>query len=68
MNTYQSYFLKEYIYIERKVLILKFEYFTAAQVRIARPTDKFEEIIDFYQNGLQLKKSANLMVIEDMME
>ena len=37
-------------------MILKFEDFTAAQVRIARPTDKFEEIIDFYQNGLQLKK------------
>ncbi|RLL48319.1 VOC family protein [Oceanobacillus piezotolerans] len=36
--------------------MLKFKDFTAAQVRIARPTDKFEEIIDFYQNGLGLKQ------------
>ncbi|MBR7552572.1 VOC family protein [Allobacillus sp. GCM10007491] len=35
---------------------MEFSDFTAAQVRIARPTDKFEEIIDFYQNGLGLKR------------
>lgn len=34
---------------------MKFNDFTAAQVRIARPTDKFEEVIDFYQNGLGLQ-------------
>jgi uncharacterized glyoxalase superfamily protein PhnB len=38
------------------VFNLEFKDFTAAQVRIARPTDKFEEIINFYQNGLGLKQ------------
>ena len=33
---------------------MKFNDFTAAQVIIARPTDKFEEVIDFYKNGLGL--------------
>ncbi|WP_029191065.1 VOC family protein [Ornithinibacillus scapharcae] len=35
---------------------MKFNDFTAAQVRIARPTDKLEEVIHFYQNGLGLHK------------
>lgn len=35
---------------------MEFNDFTAAQVRIARPTDKFEEVIDFYVNGLGLKE------------
>lgn len=35
---------------------MKFKDFTAAQIRIARPTDKFEEVIDFYVNGLGLKQ------------
>ncbi|KAB2328754.1 VOC family protein [Cytobacillus depressus] len=35
---------------------MEFNDFTAAQVRIARPTDKFEEVIDFYVNGLGLKQ------------
>ncbi|WP_110928960.1 VOC family protein [Bacillus massiliglaciei] len=35
---------------------MKFNGFSAVQVRIARPTDKFEEIIDFYKNGLGLKE------------
>ena len=35
---------------------MKFNDFTAAQIRIARPTDKFEEVIDFYENGLGLKR------------
>lgn len=35
---------------------MKFQDFTAAQVRIARPTDKFAEVIDFYKNGLGLKE------------
>lgn len=35
---------------------MKFKNFTATQVRIARPTDKFEEIIDFYVNGLGLEE------------
>ena len=33
---------------------MKFNDFTAAQVRIARPTDQFEEVIEFYKNGLGL--------------
>ncbi|GAB3808974.1 VOC family protein [Virgibacillus kimchii] len=33
---------------------MKFNDFTAAQIRIARPTDKFEAVIDFYKNGLGL--------------
>lgn len=35
---------------------MEFRDFTAAQVRIARPTDKLEEVIDFYVNGLGLKQ------------
>lgn len=35
---------------------MQFNDFTAAQVRIARPTDKFEAVIDFYVNGLGLKE------------
>lgn len=35
---------------------MKFKDFTAAQIRIARPTDKFEEVIDFYVEGLGLKE------------
>ena len=35
---------------------MEFKDFSAAQVRIARPTDKFEEVIDFYENGLGLKR------------
>ncbi|WP_047980226.1 VOC family protein [Ornithinibacillus contaminans] len=35
---------------------MEFKDFTAVQVRIARPTDKFEEVIDFYQNGLGLQQ------------
>ncbi|MGK9044199.1 VOC family protein [Mammaliicoccus vitulinus] len=34
---------------------MEFNDFNASQIRIARPTDKFEEIIDFYNNGLGLK-------------
>ncbi|GAK08371.1 VOC family protein [Geomicrobium sp. JCM 19038] len=33
---------------------MKFNDFVAAQVRIARPTDQFERVIDFYVNGLGL--------------
>jgi catechol 2,3-dioxygenase-like lactoylglutathione lyase family enzyme len=36
--------------------MMDFNDFTAAQVRIARPTDKFEEVIDFYGRGLGLKQ------------
>lgn len=35
---------------------MEFRDFTAAQVRIARPTDRLEEVIDFYVNGLGLKQ------------
>ncbi|MDQ0351896.1 putative glyoxalase superfamily protein PhnB [Alkalibacillus filiformis] len=33
---------------------MKFNDFNAAQVRIARPTDQFDDVIDFYKNGLGL--------------
>ncbi|RSL31773.1 VOC family protein [Salibacterium salarium] len=35
---------------------MEFNSFTASQVRIARPTDKFEEVIDFYEKGLGLRQ------------
>jgi hypothetical protein len=35
---------------------MEFNDFTAAQVRIARPTDNFEGVIDFYVHGLGLKQ------------
>ncbi|WP_430788056.1 VOC family protein [Virgibacillus flavescens] len=35
---------------------MKFNDFATAQIRIARPTDKFEEVIDFYEYGLGLKR------------
>lgn len=35
---------------------MEFKDFTAAQVRIARPTNKFEEVIDFYVKGLGLEE------------
>ncbi|QTM98217.1 VOC family protein [Sediminibacillus dalangtanensis] len=34
---------------------MEFTDFSASQIRIARPTDKFEEIIRFYEKGLGLK-------------
>ncbi|MFZ4453558.1 VOC family protein [Salibacterium aidingense] len=35
---------------------MNFNSFTAHQIRIARPTDKLEEVIDFYERGLGLSK------------
>ncbi|WP_090240175.1 VOC family protein [Lentibacillus halodurans] len=35
---------------------MKFNDFTAAQIRIARPTDKFDDVIDFYERGLGLQR------------
>ncbi|MFC4559000.1 VOC family protein [Virgibacillus kekensis] len=35
---------------------MQFNSFSAAQVRIARPTDKFEEVIKFYERGLGLER------------
>ncbi|WP_152657983.1 VOC family protein [Oceanobacillus sp. CFH 90083] len=35
---------------------MKFNDFSAMQVRIARPTDKFDEIISFYESGIGLTK------------
>ncbi|CEI83238.1 VOC family protein [Oceanobacillus oncorhynchi] len=35
---------------------MKFNNFSAVQVRIARPTDKFDEIISFYETGVGLTK------------
>ncbi|WP_145652222.1 VOC family protein [Bacillus paralicheniformis] len=36
--------------------MMRFSDFSAAQVRIARPTDRFDEIVSFYEKGLGLKK------------
>ncbi|ASK61010.1 hypothetical protein CFK37_01675 [Virgibacillus phasianinus] len=38
---------------------MKFNDFTAAQIRIARPTDKFDEVIDFYEKGLGLERMTD---------
>ncbi|MFD1040536.1 VOC family protein [Virgibacillus byunsanensis] len=35
---------------------MQFNDFSTAQIRIARPTDKFDEVIDFYEKGLGLKR------------
>ncbi|WP_027963737.1 VOC family protein [Halalkalibacillus halophilus] len=35
---------------------MEFKDFAAAQIRVARPTDRFEEVIDFYVHGLGLEK------------
>lgn len=35
---------------------MKFTHFTAVQVRIARPTDNFDEVIRFYEQGLGLQR------------
>ncbi|WP_096273518.1 VOC family protein [Paucisalibacillus globulus] len=35
---------------------MDFNNFSAVQVRIARPTDKYEEVIEFYERGLGLKR------------
>lgn len=37
------------------------------QFRIARPTDKFEEVISFYETGLGLKRIGNFTIMKDMM-
>ncbi|SDK36816.1 VOC family protein [Sediminibacillus albus] len=34
---------------------MKFADFSAAQIRVARPTDKFDEVITFYEKGLGLE-------------
>ncbi|MGR5965763.1 hypothetical protein ACT7DB_22070 [Bacillus cereus] len=36
------------------------------QFRIARPTDKFEEVISFYETGLGLKRIGNFTIMKDM--
>ncbi|WLR48592.1 VOC family protein [Halobacillus litoralis] len=35
---------------------MKFPRFNASQIRIARPTDQFENVIDFYEAGLGLER------------
>ncbi|MGP4108566.1 VOC family protein [Virgibacillus sp. L01] len=35
---------------------MEFSDFSAVQIRIARPTDKFDEVIDFYEKGLGLER------------
>ena len=37
---------------------MKFKDFNAVQVRIARPTDQFDKIIQFYEHGLGLQRVA----------
>ncbi|QST01923.1 VOC family protein [Pontibacillus sp. ALD_SL1] len=36
--------------------MVEFSDFTVAQIRIARPTDQFEEVINFYEKGLGLRR------------
>ena len=36
------------------------------QFRIARPTDRFEEVISFYETGLGLKRMGNFTIMKDM--
>lgn len=38
--------------------MMHFSDFSAVQVRIARPTDRFDEIVAFYEKGLGLKSLA----------
>ncbi|GGB47134.1 hypothetical protein GCM10011409_25790 [Lentibacillus populi] len=35
---------------------MEFNDFSVAQIRVARPTDKFEEVINFYENGIGLPR------------
>ncbi|WP_099157509.1 VOC family protein [Virgibacillus ndiopensis] len=35
---------------------MEFKAFSVAQIRVARPTDKFEEVINFYENGVGLSR------------
>lgn len=35
---------------------MEFSGFSAAQIRIARPTDKFDEVVNFYESGLGLER------------
>ncbi|MEC3884258.1 VOC family protein [Halobacillus litoralis] len=35
---------------------MKFTRFEASQIRMARPTDQFEKVIDFYESGLGLER------------
>ncbi|MBN9654428.1 VOC family protein [Halobacillus sp. GSS1] len=35
---------------------MKFTSFEASQIRMARPTDQFEKVIDFYESGLGLER------------
>lgn len=35
---------------------MKFPDFSAAQIRIARPTDQLDEVVNFYERGLGLKR------------
>ncbi|WP_394219146.1 VOC family protein [Halobacillus trueperi] len=38
---------------------MKFPKFEASQIRIARPTDQFEKVIEFYETGLGLERLAD---------
>ncbi len=40
----------------KEVELMDFRYFSATQIRIARPTDKFAEVIQFYEEGIGLTK------------
>ncbi|MCD5323438.1 MULTISPECIES: VOC family protein [Pontibacillus] len=35
---------------------MEFNDFTAVQVRVARPTDQFEEVVGFYEKGIGLRR------------
>lgn len=38
---------------------MKFNQFQASQIRIARPTDQLEKVIEFYQSGIGLERLAD---------
>lgn len=46
---------------------MHFSDFSAVQVRIARPTDRFDEIVAFYEKGLGLKKLGGFQDIKGIM-
>ncbi|TFE00601.1 VOC family protein [Jeotgalibacillus salarius] len=45
--------------------MMDFTYFHAMQIRMARPTDRMNEIINFYEKGLGLKRVAEFQDHED---
>jgi len=47
---------------------MEFTDFSAAQVRVARFTDKFDEVVNFYERGLGLERLIEFWGTESMLE